>query len=82
MDDQRQFWKTGATRPLAFRRDALQKLRRAIDENRDALCDAVYKDLRRPQAVTMAIEVEGSIGSIDHCLAHLDQWAAIQKVRK
>lgn len=50
-----------------------------VKQNSAALIDAVYKDLRRPQATTMKMEVEGILKNIDYTLAHLDEWAAQQK---
>ncbi|KAG0057368.1 hypothetical protein BGZ90_005350, partial [Linnemannia elongata] len=42
-----QTFKSGYTRPLKFRRHQLEQLWRLIDENTDALCDALYMDLRK-----------------------------------
>lgn len=50
-------------------------------EHADALCDAVYADLRRAQQVTRAMEVDSTLGVIDECLEQLTDWSAPREVR-
>jgi aldehyde dehydrogenase (NAD+) len=69
-----------ATRPLAWRIEQLTRLRTLLDQNRDALAEAVYADLRRLPAETFRSEVDAGIREIDHFLEHLEQWLAPQPV--
>jgi aldehyde dehydrogenase (NAD+) len=69
-----------ATRPLAWRIEQLTRLRTLLDQNRDALAEAVYADLRRLPAETFRSEVDACIREIDHFLEHLEQWLAPQPV--
>lgn len=82
VEEQRKFWKSGVTRPLEFRKEQLRKLRNVVEQNSAALIEAVYKDLRRPHATNMKLEVEAILKNIDYALAHLDEWAAQQKFEK
>jgi len=78
--EQRAFFKTNATRSLEFRKEQLQKLKKMIGDNADALCQCIYKDLRRDPKVNMEFEVKGSITTIDFCLAHLTEWTTPNKL--
>ena len=53
---QRDHFRTGVTVPVHARKEQLKALRRLITENTDALCDAVYKDLRRVCFATWTFE--------------------------
>ena len=78
--EQRKFFKTGATRCLNFRKEQLKKMRQMIDTNRDKIAQAIFQDLRRNPAVNMEMEVNGSLNTIDYCLAHMDEWAKPEKI--
>lgn len=73
---QRDHFRSGATVPLTTRKEHLKSLRRLITENTDALCDAVYKDLRRLPTATNMLEIGSAVQEIDYMLAHIDEWAA------
>jgi len=46
---------SGRTKKLEWRRSQLKQMLRMLDEQKDALCEAVYKDLRK-------------VGSVSRCL--------------
>jgi aldehyde dehydrogenase (NAD+) len=69
-----------ATRPLAWRIEQLTRLRTLLDQNRDALAEAVYADLHRLPAETFRSEVDACIHEIDHFLEHLEAWLAPEPV--
>ena len=79
LDRQRQFFATGRTRDLEFRRDQLTKLRQAIQANQDAIVAAVQQDLGRPEYE--AYFELASIAEVDGALKNLTQWAKPQKVK-
>ncbi len=69
-----------ATKPLAWRIEQLTRLRTLLDQNRDALAEAVYADLHRLPAETFRSEVDACIHEIDHFLEHLEAWLAPEPV--
>ncbi|KAF9905219.1 Aldehyde dehydrogenase [Linnemannia zychae] len=69
-----QTFKSGYTRPLKFRRHQLEQLWRLIDENTDALCDALYKDLRKHRNEATLGELVTVKEEINDSLVHLDEW--------
>ena len=76
---QRHWFARGLTRPVAFRQDALRRLRAAVEGGRQALIDALYADLRKgPYEVTSA-EIAFVFAEIDFALKHLARWAKPQR---
>ncbi|MBC5786175.1 aldehyde dehydrogenase [Ramlibacter sp. USB13] len=78
---QRAFFRSGATRPVAFRRDALVRLRAALVGAEAEVLAALQADLGRPPAEAYASEVGFVLGEIDFALRHLARWARPRKER-
>ena len=74
----RQFYDSGATRPLAFRREQLKKLSAAICKYEEEICRALYTDLRKSPEESWATEIGLIQAEIRHTLGHLSQWASPQ----
>jgi aldehyde dehydrogenase (NAD+) len=71
---QRAFFRTGATRPLAFRREALQRLRDALVQREGELLAALREDLGRPAAEAYTSEIGFVLAEIAFTLRHLAGW--------
>ncbi len=80
VDRQRAFFRGGATREAAFRRQGLERLRDAIDHNLDGIYEAVWKDLRKPPFEVFASEIAMLAAEIDFALKKLDCWASPLRV--
>jgi len=78
---QRQFFRTGQTRPLAFRRAQLQQLRRLIVENEAPILEALHTDLCKPQFEAYAAEIYFVLTEIDLALKRLPAWMRPQRVQ-
>lgn len=81
LDKQRQFFASGQTRPLAFRIEQLRKLKDMILKHEAAICEAVYRDLRKPAAETIINEILMVSKEIDFVIKHLCKWAAPKRIR-
>lgn len=71
---QRNFYFSGKTRPAAFRKDMLVKLRNAIQENEEAIIDALHKDLGKSSFEAYVTEVGFVLSSISEMLKQIDGW--------
>ena len=71
---------SGRTRPLAWRREQLQGLRRMLVERESELLAALATDLGKPPAEAWATDVGFVISEIDHVLRHLRSWARPERV--
>ncbi|WP_448562632.1 aldehyde dehydrogenase family protein [Trichothermofontia sp.] len=81
LDQQRQFFATGRTRPLAFRRAQLQQLRRQIVAHEAQILEALHTDLRKPQFEAYGAEIYLVLEEIDRAIKHLPTWMRPQRVK-
>jgi acyl-CoA reductase-like NAD-dependent aldehyde dehydrogenase len=71
---QRDYFLSGSTRPVAWRKRQLEALKAMFNEHHDELCDALWKDLRRNLTDADLMDVEYNVKEADYALAHLDEW--------
>lgn len=74
-------FRSGRTRPLAWRKEQLRSLARMIRENEQAILDAARHDLGRPAFETTVAETGFLLGEVKYTLKHLDGWAKPKRVR-
>ncbi|MFD8760494.1 aldehyde dehydrogenase family protein [Streptomyces sp. NPDC059445] len=67
-------FRTGATRPAAWRRRQLRGLRSLLTTHTQAIEEALYDDLRKGRTESHVTEIGGVLAEIDHALRHLDRW--------
>lgn len=76
----RNYFETGVTKPYAFRKEQLQKLKAAVIKYDDALNDALYKDLRKSKEEIWLTETGMVLSEINFFLKHLEDLMRPQKV--
>ena len=67
-------------RPYDWRTSQLRALKRLIDENGDALCDAMWKDLRKSRFECEATEQGVVLAEISVTLKNLKKWMKPRRV--
>lgn len=77
---QRAYFETGATRPLAFRLNALEQLRRALQKNEGLLFDALKADLNKAPMESYMCENGIVLEEIRFHQKHLAGWMKRRKV--
>jgi aldehyde dehydrogenase (NAD+) len=78
IQNQRQFFATGATREINFRLEQLKRLKQAILDRQDAIVAAVKADLGRPEFEAY-FEI-ASIAEVNYAIKHLKSWAKPRKI--
>ena len=78
--EQRNFFDTGTTRSLAYRKEQLRQLKGAIQSHEQEITAALYKDLRKSEYESFGSETGQLIKEIDFTIKHLDKWARPQAV--
>lgn len=78
---QRAFYYTGATLPVSYRRQALKKLRSAIDRYEDKLYGALLADLGKSASESYMCEIGLVKSEISFMLRHVRQYAKEKRVR-
>ncbi len=74
------YFKTGATKSYAFRKEQLQKLKAAVLAHEKDLHDALYADLKKSPEESWVTETGFLLAEINHTLKHLKEWMAPKKV--
>ncbi len=80
VDGQRRFFKSGATRELFARRQALRHLRAILGRHENEILEALKQDMRKPGLEAFLGEVSFLYDEIAHTLRHLERWAKPRRV--
>ncbi|CAB5125039.1 Aldehyde dehydrogenase (EC [Olavius algarvensis associated proteobacterium Delta 3] len=79
--DQNEFYRSGATRPLAFRRKQLQRLKDAIHRSEAKIFEALHRDLAKSSYEAYLSEVGFVLDEIRFTLPRLSRWMKSRRVR-
>lgn len=79
LSQQRSFFATGATRPLAFRRQQLQRLAQALEKFYGPIQAALQQDLHKPELEIYGSEIALVKDEIKLALKQLKRWTRPQK---
>jgi acyl-CoA reductase-like NAD-dependent aldehyde dehydrogenase len=80
VNSQREYFVSGCTRSSSWRKKQLETLKTMFTENRDELCGALWKDLRRNTVDADLMDVAYIVNEAEYALKHLDKWMAPEKV--
>ena len=78
---QKEYYASGATRSVIFRKNMLRKLKRAIVDNDELICSALMKDLHKHPYETYMCETGLVLDEINYHLDHLYGWTGKRRVR-
>lgn len=78
--NQRAFYESGQSRPLAWRQSALRKLREAVQENEDKINQALYLDLQKSAHEAYMAEIGLVLDEIRFHIKHLKGWMRGKRV--
>ncbi len=73
--EHRDFFQTGKTIDIEFRRDSLKKLQDALLRYENEIYDAFWEDLRKPKLEVFGTEIGMILKEIKHHLKKLNKWA-------
>ena len=77
---QRQYFATGETLPLSFRKEQLKKFQKALKEWEEPLFEALWKDLHKSKEEATLTELSIVAGEIKNHIAHLRGWMRSKRV--
>lgn len=77
---QRDFFRSGKTRDLEFRKASLQKLLSLIQDNEAKITKALQKDLRKPELEAYSTEIAYVLEDIKAVIKSFKEWAEPQSV--
>ena len=74
------YFQTGVTRPYAFRKAQLQRLKDAILQHEKELQDALYADLKKSAEESWVTETGFVLSELNHARKHMKRWMQPEKV--
>lgn len=74
VDRLRQAAQARLAHPRRFRVSQLKGLRRLLEEETEAICQALAQDLGKPATEARMTEVQSVVAEIEHALLHLTDW--------
>lgn len=80
LDRQREFFLSGKTLPIAYRKEALKKLYKAVEDNEALLTDALYSDLGKSRQESYMCEIGLVKSEIGYMLRHMRSFARERRV--
>tara|TARA_R110000850_G_scaffold150497_1_gene273177 strand:+ start:69514 stop:70899 length:1386 start_codon:yes stop_codon:yes gene_type:complete len=78
---QKNFFQTGKTKNVAFRIDALKKLLKAVKKREKTICDALYKDFKKPAFETIVTETTLIEKEIKFTIKNIKNWSRTKPVK-
>ena len=78
-EKQQQYFLSGATLALPFRKQALRKLLQAMKQYEQPLAEALWKDLHKSYEEAYLTELSIVYGEIHNHLRHLSRWARAER---
>ena len=76
---QRDFFATGATRDVAWRKQQLRALKAGLEKWEKPLCDALWEDLHKSYEEAFMTEIGLVYGEIGDALKHVARWARTRR---
>ncbi len=80
LEENRNFYETGATRPYAFRKAQLLLLKQALLDHEQEIYNALYSDLKKNREEAYATELGLVLAEINFFLKNLKKWIEPKKV--
>src|SRR3954449_206049 len=80
VDGARATFRSGRTKPLAWRRATLQRFDELLADHEEALLGALAADLGKPALEAWITEIGFCQTDIAHTLAHLERWTKPDRV--
>lgn len=77
---QREYFNSGGTRSISFRKQQLRKLAEAIKANEQLLFDAIYKDFKKSEFDTYTSEIALIYQDIKQALKRVNRWSRKKRV--
>lgn len=81
LEKQKAYFQSGATYPLSARKDALKRLKKAIEERTKEIYDALQKDLGKSGFESYTCEIGMALDEIGYMLKNLQKFAKAKRVK-
>ena len=76
---QREYFHSGATRPVEWRRQQLEAMKALLADNRDRFFTTLHQDLRRNDVDSDLMDIGLCIKEAEYALRHLHHWMKAER---
>lgn len=80
LEKQKEFFKSGKTKDIKFRKEALKKLYEAVNSNIKNISDALKRDLNKSYEEAYLTEIGIVLSEIRNHISHLSKWSRTKRV--
>lgn len=80
ISDLKKFYDSGHTKPLAYRMQQLQGIKRFLTECEDDITNSLYQDLRKPPIESYITEIAMMMSELQYTIKHLPNWIKPKRV--
>ncbi|MCR5685329.1 MAG: aldehyde dehydrogenase family protein [Lachnospiraceae bacterium] len=81
VSSQREYFLSGATKDIQFRKNSLERLLESVKENEPAIYTGLRQDLNKSEYEVYMTEMGNVIHSIKNAIRHIDSWSRPRKVK-
>lgn len=78
----RRIYNSHKTKPYSFRLEQLRNLVRFLEVEEEALCDALYKDLKKSKFEAVSHEIEYALSHAREVVGNLRRWMKPERPKK
>lgn len=78
--DVRATFNTGHTKPLAWRRQQLEQMKRMLEENEEKFIEALRTDLGKPTVEGFVTDIAFVLGEVESMIKNLKKWNKAERV--
>ena len=75
------FFKANETHAIAFRKQSLIRLKKAIITHEDLIIDALYKDLKKPKFEAYTAEIAVVITELDYFIKNIEKLSRPKRLK-
>ncbi len=80
VNSQKEFFKTGKTKTIAYRKQLLKQLQSELIKQEDFIVKALYDDFKKPEFESVITETAIVLQDLKRTLKHIDKWAKPKRV--
>lgn len=80
LKSQHDFFQSGKTKDVDFRKQLLKKLLQTIQRKENTICDALYKDFKKPTFESVATETAIIIKELKLAIKNISHWSKPKRV--
>ncbi|PRX54986.1 aldehyde dehydrogenase [Flagellimonas meridianipacifica] len=80
VETQKSFFASQQTKDVSYRKTYLKKLYKALIAHEDDICEAIYRDFKKPKFESLVTETQIVLSELKYIINNLDEWTRPERV--